>query len=224
MTFYPAPVQPQQTTWRSRMTVFNWIVAGVMLILLLIAATNGGVGTFLALAGLIGFLTGLYVLVTRRSSWAGLPRSRKVGAITLGAGLVVSIVGSSIGGTQASREAPVAAPAPTVTVTSTVQAPTETVFVTITAEPVAAPPAEAVPVADPAPVAEPEVDVTQNAPAPLYAAPEPAPAAPEPAPQQNVYFANCTEARNAGAAPVHVGDPGYASHLDRDGDGVGCEN
>ncbi|MFE1083849.1 GmrSD restriction endonuclease domain-containing protein [Brevibacterium sediminis] len=37
------------------------------------------------------------------------------------------------------------------------------------------------------------------------------------------YFENCTAAREAGAAPVHRGDPGYGSHLDRDGDGVGCE-
>jgi len=37
------------------------------------------------------------------------------------------------------------------------------------------------------------------------------------------YFANCSEARAAGAAPVRRGQPGYGSHLDRDGDGVGCE-
>ena len=37
------------------------------------------------------------------------------------------------------------------------------------------------------------------------------------------YFANCSEARAAGAAPVRRGDPGYSSRLDRDGDGVGCE-
>lgn len=36
-------------------------------------------------------------------------------------------------------------------------------------------------------------------------------------------FANCTAARAAGAAPVRAGDPGYGRHLDRDGDGVGCE-
>jgi hypothetical protein len=36
-------------------------------------------------------------------------------------------------------------------------------------------------------------------------------------------FANCTEARDAGAAPVHRGDPGYGTHLDRDGDGTACE-
>ncbi|WP_449459260.1 excalibur calcium-binding domain-containing protein [Streptococcus suis] len=39
----------------------------------------------------------------------------------------------------------------------------------------------------------------------------------------SVYYKNCTEARNTGAAPVRIGDPGYAPHLDRDGDGVGCE-
>ena len=36
-------------------------------------------------------------------------------------------------------------------------------------------------------------------------------------------FRNCSAARAAGAAPVRVGDPGYGAHLDRDGDGVGCE-
>ena len=34
-------------------------------------------------------------------------------------------------------------------------------------------------------------------------------------------FRNCSHARAAGAAPVRAGDPGYGSHLDRDGDGVG---
>ncbi|BDT60290.1 hypothetical protein MasN3_37840 [Massilia varians] len=36
-------------------------------------------------------------------------------------------------------------------------------------------------------------------------------------------FKNCTEARAAGAAPVRIGEPGYGPHLDRDGDGIGCE-
>lgn len=43
-------------------------------------------------------------------------------------------------------------------------------------------------------------------------------------PAPSVYFANCAAARAAGAAPVRRGDPGYGTHLDRDGDGVGCEN
>jgi hypothetical protein len=36
-------------------------------------------------------------------------------------------------------------------------------------------------------------------------------------------FASCAAARAAGAAPVHRGEPGYSSRLDRDGDGTGCE-
>jgi hypothetical protein len=36
-------------------------------------------------------------------------------------------------------------------------------------------------------------------------------------------FANCSQARAAGAAPVRAGDRGYGRHLDRDGDGIGCE-
>lgn len=36
-------------------------------------------------------------------------------------------------------------------------------------------------------------------------------------------YRNCAAARAAGAAPVRAGDPGYGRHLDRDGDGVGCE-
>lgn len=39
----------------------------------------------------------------------------------------------------------------------------------------------------------------------------------------NVWFPNCAAARAAGAAPVRRGSPGYGRHLDRDGDGIGCE-
>lgn len=39
----------------------------------------------------------------------------------------------------------------------------------------------------------------------------------------SVYYANCTEARGAGAAPIYRGEPGYRSALDRDNDGVACE-
>lgn len=38
-----------------------------------------------------------------------------------------------------------------------------------------------------------------------------------------VYYRNCSAARAAGAAPIREGEAGYASHLDRDGDGVACE-
>lgn len=79
-------------------------------------------------------------------------------------------------------------------------------------------PAPVVEEAQPAPVVEePEVapaPAQPAAPAPLYQAPaEPAPA----------YYANCSAAKAAGAAPLYAGQPGYGTHLDRDGDGVACE-
>ncbi|GII99919.1 excalibur calcium-binding domain-containing protein [Sediminihabitans luteus] len=59
--------------------------------------------------------------------------------------------------------------------------------------------------------------------------PKPAPKpttkpAPKPEPEPaDVYYENCTAVRAAGADPIRVGDPGYSTKLDRDGDGVGCE-
>ena len=40
---------------------------------------------------------------------------------------------------------------------------------------------------------------------------------------QSAYYANCTQAKNAGAAPLYSGQPGYSRKLDRDGDGIACE-
>lgn len=40
---------------------------------------------------------------------------------------------------------------------------------------------------------------------------------------QYVHYKNCTEVREAGADPIHEGDPGFQKKFDRDGDGVGCE-
>ena len=41
--------------------------------------------------------------------------------------------------------------------------------------------------------------------------------------QAHTLAANCAEARAAGAAPIHRGEPGYSRKLDRDGDGIACE-
>jgi hypothetical protein len=63
-----------------------------------------------------------------------------------------------------------------------------------------------------------------NAPAPVPApAPPPSTSGGAGGTGPNGTWRNCTEARANDAAPVHRGDPGYGSHLDRDGDGVGCE-
>lgn len=46
---------------------------------------------------------------------------------------------------------------------------------------------------------------------------------PEATAGSSAYYENCDAVRAAGADPIHAGDPGYASSLDRDGDGAGCE-
>lgn len=61
---------------------------------------------------------------------------------------------------------------------------------------------------------------------PKTTAPAPQPVAtpaPQPAATPDVYYANCTAARAAGAAPIYRGEAGYRSALDRDNDGIACE-
>jgi hypothetical protein len=72
------------------------------------------------------------------------------------------------------------------------------------------------PVALPAPA-----PAQRGAPA-LVPAPRPAPA-PAAAPAAGVVYANCTDARAAGVTPLHRGEPGYSTTLDRDHDGIACE-
>ncbi|WP_181010103.1 thermonuclease family protein [Ornithinimicrobium sufpigmenti] len=71
------------------------------------------------------------------------------------------------------------------------------------------------------PQPQPQPVAPQPAP-PAPAPPAPAPPAPQPPPTVP-YYKNCDAARAAGAAPVYIGTPGYGKHLDRDGDGIGCE-
>ena len=80
-----------------------------------------------------------------------------------------------------------------------------------------APASEPAPVAAAAPVAPAPVAPVPAAPAPVV--PAPGPAAPVAA-----YYANCTAAKAAGAAPIFAGQAGYRAALDRDSDGVACES
>jgi hypothetical protein len=84
-------------------------------------------------------------------------------------------------------------------------------------------PASEEPAPEPAPVepAPVEPEPAPAEPAPEEPAPETEPAEPVPAPE--VFYKNCDAVRAAGAAPIFAGTPGYASHLDRDNDGIGCD-
>ncbi|GAA4934199.1 excalibur calcium-binding domain-containing protein [Actinoplanes utahensis] len=73
---------------------------------------------------------------------------------------------------------------------------------------------------------KPAVTTTRPKPAVTTTKPKPKPTPteePTEEEEENVYYANCTAARNAGAAPLYRGQPGYRAKLDRDGDGVACE-
>ena len=43
------------------------------------------------------------------------------------------------------------------------------------------------------------------------------------APQPGDHWSGCDEARAAGTAPIHAGEPGYRPGMDGDGDGIACE-
>ena len=59
---------------------------------------------------------------------------------------------------------------------------------------------------------------------PVDATESPAAAATDPSRSGgSVHYDSCDAARAAGATPVRVGDPGYGTHLDGDGDGTACE-
>lgn len=104
-------------------------------------------------------------------------------------------------------------PAPTTTLVPT-SAPTtapRVVVPTSTAKPVSTPRAVPTSTSKPKPAVTPKPT------------PKPQAVVQKPAPAPRVSFRNCTDVRNAGAAPIRRGDPGFQSKFDADGDGVGCE-
>ncbi|AWL85069.1 hypothetical protein BF14_003295 [Streptomyces griseus] len=139
--------------------------------------------------------------------------------VVLPAAGVLLLLGAGIGATgeqpqEGRTVAAKAKPGPTVTVT-------ETAKVTVTATPEPAPTVTKVK----------KVRVTVTA-----APPEPKPAKKPVARDDSsgssggsgsgstsTYYKNCDAVRAAGASPIRSGQPGYGPHLDRDGDGVGCE-
>ncbi len=161
----------------------------------------------------------------------------------VGAGVVTLLIaiGAIAGGGQdADRVPTVPAAAPAIAPPTTTTAAPTPALPTTTPVPVTDEDETVVAAAVPAPTtrpARPAPTTTSRAPAPRPA-PEPEP---DPEPQSDpeprapetpvetsdpgpsaVSYKNCDAVRAAGAAPIRRGDPGYASHLDRDGDGEGC--
>ncbi|WP_454175597.1 excalibur calcium-binding domain-containing protein [Gordonia sputi] len=123
-------------------------------------------------------------------------------------------IGAAIGGGGDSTQA-----APTVTSTTTqtetaTAASNETVWKTTTVT--ATPTETTTEVAD-------QTDDSDNTPRGLVGQRTTTPTANSDSGAGSAYYANCSAARAAGAAPLYSGQPGYSSKLDRDGDGVACE-
>jgi hypothetical protein len=79
-----------------------------------------------------------------------------------------------------------------------------------------------------APVTEPPATTQADTPRAIPpTAPPPRPGASSPTTTTTatevVYYRNCGQVRRAGAAPLHIGRPGYRPELDKDGDGVACD-
>ncbi|MDV5148571.1 excalibur calcium-binding domain-containing protein [Streptomyces sp. SBC-4] len=132
----------------------------------------------------------------RRGAWA----KRGIIAAAL---LITLLVVAGIEGAGEPGEGPTPVPTPTVTETETEEPTvpatgTATIPAPVEPEPVAPPPPHPPPTSAPEPV-------------------------PEETTTESVYYENCDAARAAGAAPILLGQPGYRAELDRNRDGVACE-
>jgi hypothetical protein len=72
------------------------------------------------------------------------------------------------------------------------------------------------------PSTTPEPTTTPTEPSPTMSRTEPTPTT-APVTTAAVVYQTCAEARAAGKAPLHRGDPGYSPALDRNGDGIACD-
>lgn len=131
--------------------------------------------------------------------------------IPIGTGVLGIIIGAA---SSSGSVAPEPATASTQTTTVTL---TTTAITTVTAPAASSSPA---PPPKPAPATSSAAPKPAPKPQPTASTPQPAPPV---APPEEVYYANCAAARAAGVAPLHTGDPGYRSGLDRDDDGIACE-
>ena len=73
--------------------ISTFIVGALAVGAMALGAASGGVGGAMVLLAILAALTGLYIVVTGRRSWARMPGGRKVGGIILSGSLVLFVVG-----------------------------------------------------------------------------------------------------------------------------------
>lgn len=136
-------------------------------------------------------------------------------SLSLAALTACTLLASACGSTSTSGPAPTT---PKTTAVTTTPAPTTATAPTPTA--VTSAPQPIQPLVPAPPPATPPTTAAAAAPPPPPQAPTPEPTT---NPTPSVYYKSCADAKRAGAAPLHRGDPGYRPELDRDGDGIACE-
>ncbi|MEV6267002.1 excalibur calcium-binding domain-containing protein [Kribbella sp. NPDC051936] len=162
----------------------------------------------------------------------GGPGRIKVGAIAaVPLALITLVLLNPFGnGDESASTAPVRTSEPTSAPTSTPVTEPSTTGPTATTEPSTLRSTEpsSVPTPTTTPSAEPSESRTPSV-TPKPAEPSPTNSRTEPTPTTvpvttgAAVYKSCAEARAAGAAPLHRGDPGYSAALDRNGDGVACD-
>lgn len=146
-----------------------------------------------------------------RGAYGALGRGRIVAAGGVGAAVLIGGLSLMAGGDDpASSGSPAAAA--TVTATVTVTNPPPAGQVTVTAPPRTLPRATV------------RVTVTARPPTVTVSRPAPIVGPTSESSTEEAYYPSCAAARRAGVTPLYTGDPGYSRRLDRDGDGVACEN
>ncbi|WP_461186791.1 hypothetical protein [Arthrobacter sp. Z4-13] len=106
----PQTPQPQQENRRKdpnrvkgRFGVAFWIVGGLLAIVVLSNAFNGRGESILMYLGVAAALTGLYALVFKKPSWAGLPGQNTAIAVAV-AGAASLFIGGIAAGADAGRD------------------------------------------------------------------------------------------------------------------------
>lgn len=207
-----APDEPGGASGRAARWQLAMVAGSVFLLFM---GAGGVMGVASVLAGVCALVIGI--------AWSRRGEERRPAwpFMVTAVALFLAGVGQTAAGGADPAPAAEPTPAPTVTVTATITAePTPTSTTTFTPAP--APTVTVTPPPTSAAVAPAPLLGTAGERSGVAGGPEEI----EPAPRAGttVSYANCTEARNAGAAPLYRGDPGYSSRLDRDGDGVACEN
>lgn len=106
---------------------------------MLLGALSGGIGGALIILGISTALTGLYVLLTGRRSWAWLPAKRKAGAVAIAAALALFIGGAVALPRVAGADLEAASSESTAKATTAKASPTATAEASPSATPTATP-------------------------------------------------------------------------------------